>query len=165
MDFEWFYRFDLLALYAAAIILIAGGAEFGNWIGLRSFRAGAEKADVSTLASAALGLLALLIAFSFSMALSRYERRRDMVLEEANAIGSTAIFHPYAAAFGAETYPELIARVHRGSGRPGCSLRFAEDEEGYRPVAAYSGPPIAAGCCRSHGGTPIASPLPVFLLL
>ena len=57
---EWFYRFDLLALYAAAINLIAGGAEFGNWIGLRSFRAGAEKADVSTLASAALGLLALL---------------------------------------------------------------------------------------------------------
>jgi hypothetical protein len=53
---------------------------------------GAEKADVSTLASAALGLLALLIAFSFSMALSRYERRRDMVLEEANAIGSTANF-------------------------------------------------------------------------
>jgi hypothetical protein len=52
----------------------------------------AEKADVSTLASAALGLLALLIAFSFSMALSRYERRRDMVLEEANAIGSTANF-------------------------------------------------------------------------
>jgi hypothetical protein len=42
--------------------------------------------------SAALGLLALLIAFSFSMALSRYERRRDMVLEEANAIGSTANF-------------------------------------------------------------------------
>jgi hypothetical protein len=92
MDFEWFYRFDLPALYAAAIILIAGGAEFGNWIGLRSFRAGAEKADVSTLASAALGLLALLIAFSFSMALSRYETRRDMVLEEANAIGSTANF-------------------------------------------------------------------------
>ena len=60
MDFEWFYRFDLLALYAAAIILIAGGAEIGNWIGLGSFRAGAEKADVSTLASAALGLLALL---------------------------------------------------------------------------------------------------------
>jgi len=34
-------------------------------------------------------MLALLLAFSFSLALSRYEARRNWVLEEANAIGST----------------------------------------------------------------------------
>ena len=38
------------------------------------------------------GLLALLLAFSFSLALSRYEMRRSQILEEANAIGSTANF-------------------------------------------------------------------------
>lgn len=37
-------------------------------------------------------MLALLLAFSFSLALSRYDVRRTMVLEEANAIGSTANF-------------------------------------------------------------------------
>lgn len=36
---------------------------------------------------AALGLLALLIGFSFSMALSRHEHRREMVVADANAIG------------------------------------------------------------------------------
>jgi hypothetical protein len=89
---QYFYGLSLLVLFAAAIILIAGAGQFGNWIGLRSHRAGTVETDAGTLAAAALGLLALLIAFSFSIALSRYDARRDMVLEEANAIGSTANF-------------------------------------------------------------------------
>lgn len=36
-----------------------------------------------------LGLLALLIGFTFSIALSRYETRRELVVKEANAIGTT----------------------------------------------------------------------------
>jgi len=50
------------------------------------------RTDIGTLTGAALGLLALLLAFSFSLALSRYDARRTLVLEEANAIGSTANF-------------------------------------------------------------------------
>jgi hypothetical protein len=38
-----------------------------------------------------LGLLALIIGFTFSMALSRFEARRVAVLNEANAIGTTAL--------------------------------------------------------------------------
>jgi hypothetical protein len=38
-----------------------------------------------------LGLLALIIGFSFAMALSRFEARRDAVVNEANAIGTTAL--------------------------------------------------------------------------
>ena len=44
------------------------------------------------MAGAALGLLALLLAFSFSLAQSRYDVRRTMVLDEANAISTTANF-------------------------------------------------------------------------
>jgi hypothetical protein len=43
------------------------------------------------LTGAALGLLALLLGFSFSLALSRYEVRRNLVLQEANAIGTRRI--------------------------------------------------------------------------
>jgi hypothetical protein len=39
--------------------------------------------------SAALGLLALLLGFTFSMALNRFDTRRDLVVEEANALGTT----------------------------------------------------------------------------
>ena len=39
--------------------------------------------------SSVLGLLALLIGFTFSLALQRYELRRDLVIQEANALGTT----------------------------------------------------------------------------
>jgi hypothetical protein len=35
-----------------------------------------------------LGLMGLLLAFTFSLAVTRYETRRDLVLQEANAIGT-----------------------------------------------------------------------------
>ncbi|MGB8178081.1 MAG: hypothetical protein WCF29_24310, partial [Pseudolabrys sp.] len=47
--------------------------------------------NFSTLESAMLGLLALMLAFTFSMALTRFEARRDALLNEANAIGTTAL--------------------------------------------------------------------------
>jgi hypothetical protein len=42
----------------------------------------------SYLIGGMLGLLALLLAFSFSMAVDRYEERRHLVVQEANAIGT-----------------------------------------------------------------------------
>jgi len=38
-----------------------------------------------------LGLLALMIGFTFSMALNRFEARRDALVSEANAIGTAAL--------------------------------------------------------------------------
>ena len=90
--FERLYEIDLIVLYPGALILIAGAAGLGAWIGWRSRQTENGAADVSTLTGAALGLLALLLAFSFYLALSRYEARRGLVLEEANAIGSAANF-------------------------------------------------------------------------
>jgi Protein of unknown function (DUF4239) len=92
MIFDWFYDLNMAILYPVTIVLIAASGEIGNWFGLRFRRANTEHGDVGTLAAASLGLLALLIAFSFSMAASRYDQRRNMVLEEANAIGSAANF-------------------------------------------------------------------------
>ena len=89
---DWLYEISLTALYLAIAILVVGATEFGNWIGRRSHGPKAVDADIGTLAGATLGLLALLLGFSFSIALSRYDGRRDLVLEEANAIGSTANF-------------------------------------------------------------------------
>ncbi len=90
--FDRLYELDLAILYPVTIILIAGAAALGAWIGRRVRGGATEGADISTLTGAALGLVALLLAFSFSLALSRYEVRRTLVLEEANAIGSTANF-------------------------------------------------------------------------
>jgi hypothetical protein len=89
---DWLYQFDLVALYPVVVILVAGASALGHHVGVRYRRDDAHSPDLGTLTGAALGLLALLLAFSFSIALSRYDARRTMVLEEANAIGSTANF-------------------------------------------------------------------------
>jgi len=47
--------------------------------------------SVPTLEASVLGLLALMIGFTFAVALSRFEARREGVLNEANAIGTTAL--------------------------------------------------------------------------
>lgn len=44
--------------------------------------------DLSLITNASLTLLALVIGFSFSMALGRYDQRRNYEAEEANAIGT-----------------------------------------------------------------------------
>ena len=48
-----------------------------------------KDAPVGAMVAAILGLLAFMLAFTFSMAASRFEARRQVVLEEANAIGTT----------------------------------------------------------------------------
>jgi len=48
-----------------------------------------SKKHVGALQAAALMLLALLLGFSFAMAVSRFDARKELVVEEANAIGTT----------------------------------------------------------------------------
>jgi hypothetical protein len=48
-----------------------------------------DDGEQGTIASAVMGLLALLIAFTFAMAIDRFDTRRGNVLDEANAIGTT----------------------------------------------------------------------------
>lgn len=47
-----------------------------------------ERKDLATLEAATLSLLGLIIAFSFSMAIGRYDQRKNYEANEANAIGT-----------------------------------------------------------------------------
>jgi hypothetical protein len=88
--FEWLYEVSVAVIYPVTLLLIVGAGELANWIGFRSSAAEKNAADFGTLAGAALGLLALLLAFAFAIALARFDARRDLALAEANAIGSAA---------------------------------------------------------------------------
>lgn len=65
-----------------------------NEIGSRVARHSAAKADpglstqTNAIQAGILGLLALLLGFSFNMALQRFDARSAAVIEEANAIGT-----------------------------------------------------------------------------
>lgn len=68
---------------------ILAASELGWQLGARKRELGVS--NVLTLESAIFGFLALMIGFTFAMALSRFEARRDAVVNEANAIGTTAL--------------------------------------------------------------------------
>ena len=83
------YNYSLLLIFAVGLGVILGLSEIGWQLGVRAEGKGGS--NLATLESAMLGLLALMIAFTFSMALSRFDARRDAVLNEANAISTTAL--------------------------------------------------------------------------
>ncbi|MFN7953773.1 MAG: DUF4239 domain-containing protein [bacterium] len=75
-----------VALLAAMLVALELGRRYGRrW---RATRGGREPAAFSTVQGAILGLLGLLVAFSFSGAAQRFDARRELVTEEANAIGT-----------------------------------------------------------------------------
>jgi hypothetical protein len=83
------YIYSLGTIFLVGLAIIFAASEIGWQLGARG--GGRVGGNVSTLESAMLGLLALIIGFTFAMALSRFEARRVAVLNEANAIGTTAL--------------------------------------------------------------------------
>lgn len=82
-------NYSLPLIFIASLLAIFVATEIGRQLGLLAARR--KRENISTIEAAILGLLALLIAFTFSMALSLFEVRRDALLNEANAIGTTAL--------------------------------------------------------------------------
>jgi hypothetical protein len=83
-------------LWQVALFLIVGlvaFALFGRWLRQRVSRRGEDDSSGSDqegyILTAVSGLLALLVGFTFSMAIDRFDTRRGRVLEEANAIEAT----------------------------------------------------------------------------
>jgi len=50
-----------------------------------------DEAPFGVIQAAAFALVGLLLGFSFSLAVSRYDQRRSVTVQEANAIGTTAL--------------------------------------------------------------------------
>ena len=65
------YNYPLPVIFAVGLGVILGLSEIGWQLGVRAEGKGGS--NLATLESAMLGLLALMIAFTFSMALSRFD--------------------------------------------------------------------------------------------
>ena len=81
----------LWGLFLTIVVLVLAAIEGGYRLGsYRHRQAGREKeAPVGAMVGATLGLLAFMLAFTFGMAASRFDTRKQLVLDEANAIGTT----------------------------------------------------------------------------
>src|SRR5436190_19316554 len=81
-------NFPLLVLVLSLAVLWFS-AQIGVFCRRHLRRIGEDdRQDLSTVVAATLTLLGLIIAFSFSMAISRYDQRKNYEAEEANAIGT-----------------------------------------------------------------------------
>jgi hypothetical protein len=93
--FEAWLNTANLALVAAGLFAMMGAAAVLGALlnrrpmGRHGVVAEAESGQEGFVISAVLGLLALLLSFTFSIAVDRFDARRLLVLEEANAIGTT----------------------------------------------------------------------------
>jgi len=77
----------LAAVPAVLVVIFFLASEFGYRLHRRFGGAGSAE-DESQVLSTALLVLALLLGFTFSMALGRYDERRQLVVQEANDIGT-----------------------------------------------------------------------------
>ena len=73
-------------LFVGMLVLL----EVGRRIGVRRLARDPEGATVGlgTVEGAVFGLLGLLVAFTFSGAAARFDTRRQLIIEEANAVGT-----------------------------------------------------------------------------
>jgi hypothetical protein len=81
----------LWVLFAGTVTLMLLAVEVGARIGRIRLRLSEPEKEslVGAMVGATLGLLAFMLAFAFGAAATRFEDRRQIVLAEANAIGTT----------------------------------------------------------------------------
>jgi hypothetical protein len=80
----------LWLLVAGTISLFLAGIELGFRFGAyrRRMPRAEDEAPSGAMVGATLGLLGFMLAFTFGMAASRFDKRKSLVLDEANAIGT-----------------------------------------------------------------------------
>jgi hypothetical protein len=78
---------DIWIVYGGTVAAFLLTAEAGYRLGKRRPRSVADEGE-GTAVGGLLALLGLLLAFTFGMAGSRYESRKELLLDEANAIGT-----------------------------------------------------------------------------
>lgn len=109
---------------AAIFLSIIAFYIFGHYLKRRSIRINPKKInhDLGSINGALLALLGLLLAFTFSMASARFDTRRQLIIEEANNIGTVFL--------RTEIYPDSIQKVLKTNLKEYVDARIAFSQGG-----------------------------------
>jgi hypothetical protein len=112
VTYEYWYVGPELPLVLALFGFMLLAREAGYRVGRRQAGPSADpvRPQVNVVVAATLALLALLVGFSLTMAVGRYDARRQLVLTEANAIGTA---HLRARLLPPPAGPELVNRLRQ----------------------------------------------------
>ena len=88
---SFLYDFSTTVIVVVLFLFIVLGMEFGYRVGRMTQKRLVElkKSQINAIQASMLALLALVLGFTFSLSLQRYDDRARAVVDEANAIGTT----------------------------------------------------------------------------
>jgi hypothetical protein len=144
---------------AALLAAIMIAAWCAGWRSGRARREGGQEPLDTRLDDAGLALLGLLLAFSFSMAINKYDHRRVMLITDTNAIGD---FYTCASLIAQPTRTELqdVIRDYTSFRLQMASGGWKADlEEGIQRFGTMHGRMTVLVREALATGTPIAVPL------
>jgi heme/copper-type cytochrome/quinol oxidase subunit 2 len=101
-----------LILFTVSFVTLWFAAQIGDFLRktARPLKEETERQDFTTVLTAALTLLTLILAFSFSMAITRYDQRKNYEEAEANAIGTEYVRADLLPATDAAKVRQLLRR-------------------------------------------------------
>jgi len=87
------YSYSSFVICGVLLVAMIAALEAGYQIGRRRERRSndGEKSQLNAVQGSLLGLLALILGFTFSLSLQRFDERSRAVVDEANAIGTTLL--------------------------------------------------------------------------
>src|SRR5687768_8375623 len=97
-------------LAAVVTVVLLAVSEAGYRLGRTPYLANDEprRSQIGGMQAAVLGMLGLLMGFTFSMGVERFDERRELVVTEANAIGTTWLRAGLLPAAQAQPVRELL---------------------------------------------------------
>ena len=129
------YSLSTAAICIVLFGLMMAGVELGHRVGLHRRAASDEsvRSQTNAIQAAVLGLFALLLGFTFTMAIQRYDARNRAVSEEANAIGTAFLRSKLLAPPGRDRAADAIRRyvgIRLQASRVDLASGFALDHLG-----------------------------------
>ena len=92
IELPTFYLIDHRLISVVMVASLLASSEFGYRLGLaREGTPDLLRSLMSATGAAMLGLLGLLLGFALSMAIARWDTRRDVIVDESNAIGTLSL--------------------------------------------------------------------------
>jgi hypothetical protein len=143
------------AVFIGMLFLLELGRRIGRW--RVAGRPEGARAEVAVMDGAVFALLGLLIALTFSGAVSRWDARRQLIVEEANAIGTAYlrldVLPPDTQPALRETFRQYVdARLAAYRSLPDVSAAKAELARGAKLQGALWAQAVAA--CQREASQP-----------
>lgn len=133
------YMYDINSIYIAGVLLltlllvIEAGYRIGN--AANGAVDAAAASQINSIQGSILGILALILAFTFSLALQRYSSRSEAIVNESNAIG-TAYLRVQLLPKSVRDEVQQLMVDYLDRRVQACSVTLADDDERKLLVAA-----------------------------